>query len=280
MNYDSNQNDLVLIDVEKAFASKDEKLLKRIPGFVIRYLKRIVRQKEINQFLTDNRDNRGVELARQALKFFKVKYTVENEDIIPKNSRLIVAANHPLGGLDGLCVTTILADNGYSEVKVIANDLLMNVKQMDSVFIGVNKHGGNPKAYVAEMHEAFEGDYPVLFFPAGLVSRRNRGKIQDTEWKPTFIKKAIQYKRDILPVYIHGRVSGFFYRLANLRKFLRIKQNIEMLYLPNEMFKHKNLRLKITFGKPIPWQTFDKKKSPSEWSLYVRKHVYDMGKSE
>ena len=145
--------------------------------------------------------------------------------------------------------------------------------------IGVNKHGGNSKDNVAEMHRAFESNDPIIFFPAGLVSRRHCGKIEDVKWKSTFVKKAFLHERDVVPVFISGRISGFFYRLANLRKFLRIKSNIEMLFLPHEMFKQRNMNLTITFGKPIPWINFHSGKSAEEWADDVKKQVYKMGRS-
>lgn len=274
----SRDTGMTRIDVEQAFAAKDEKLLKRIPGFFIRYLKRIVHQDEINVFLEKHNGKEGLELIRAASDFLHTNLTVRNLDKCPKDGRYIIAANHPIGGPEGLWLMRTVIEHGNFPVKTVSNDLLMNIEAMRPVFLGVNKHGGNSKAYVAEMQDAFEGDTAILFFPAGLVSRRRWGKIEDLEWKSTFIKKATQYQRDVIPVHCSGRVSGFFYRLANLRRFLRIRYNIEMLYLPNEMFKQRNKDLVLTFGDPIPWQTFDGSKKPSEWALYVREIVYGLGK--
>jgi putative hemolysin len=145
--------------------------------------------------------------------------------------------------------------------------------------IGVNKHGGNSRDNVAEMHRVFEGNDPVIFFASGLVSRRRWFKIEDVVWKSTFIKKSFLHERDVIPVFISGRVSGFFYRLANLRKFLGIRYNIEMVYLPNEMFKQKGMHLIIKFGKPIHWRSFNSGKSPEEWAAGVKKQVYEMGRN-
>lgn len=278
MNTETTRVNYSPIDVEKAFASKDPKLLKRIPGFFIRYLKRIVHQEEINDFLHENNGKEGLELINAATEFMHTNLIVKNLEKLPKDGRFIFAANHPIGGPDGLWLMKTIFENTNYYVKSVSNDLLMNVEPMRPVFIGVNKHGGNAKSYVAEMQQDFEGDTAVIFFPAGLVSRRIKGKITDLEWKSTFIKKAVQYERDVIPVHISGRVSGFFYRLANLRKFLGIRYNIEMLYLVNEMFKQRNKELTITFGDPLPWQTFDKSKKPVEWTQYVRERVYEMGK--
>jgi 1-acyl-sn-glycerol-3-phosphate acyltransferase len=176
-----------------------------------------------------------------------------------------------------LSLVKVVGEHLDRGVKITANDLLMNVVDLRPVFLGVNKHGANVKSYVQEMHSTFESKSPIIFFPAGLISRRIRGRIIDLEWKRTFIKKAVQYKRDVVPVYVSGRVSGFFYRLANLRKFLGIKQNIEMLYIPDQMFKRRGQELVISFGKPISWETFTSEKKAEEWAEIVKKEVYSLG---
>ena len=263
-----------LIDIESVIASKDEKLLKRLPNFIIKYLKRIIHQEELNDFISNNQNKSPLEFIDAGLELFQVGIKTRGLENLPKNPKVIVVANHPLGGLDGVSLTKVIAENLDKEVKVTANDLLMNLKAMQPSFIGVNKHGTNVKSYIAEMHRSFESSHPIIFFPAGLISRRIKGKIIDLDWKRTFIKKAVEYQRDIVPVHITGRVSGFFYRLANFRKFLGLKHNIEMLYLPNELFKQKNEKLLITIGKPIPWTTFTSDKKPEEWAQKVKDMVY------
>jgi putative hemolysin len=113
-------------------------------------------------------------------------------------------------------------------------------------------------------------------FPAGICSRRIKGVIRDLEWKKTFITKSIQTQRDIVPIHFEGRNSDFFYNLANVNKMLGIKFNIAMLYLSDEMFRNRNKKFKVTIGKPIPWQTFDKSKTPTEWAQYVKEIVYTL----
>lgn len=269
---------LQLIDIEKVIASKDEKILKRMPGFLIRYLKRIVHQEEINEFIIQNQNSSSLDFIDRALELFEVKIKTRGLDNLPENPKVIVVANHPLGGLDGVGLTKVVSDNLDKGAKITANDLLMNLVPMRPKFIGVNKHGDNAKSYIKDMHQSFASDHAIIFFPAGLISRRRKGVIKDLEWKRTFIRKAVEYKRDIIPVHINGRVSGFFYRLANLRKFLGIRQNIEMLYLPNELFKQRQQELIMTFGKPISWKTFTTDKRPEEWAQKVKEIVYGLNK--
>jgi putative hemolysin len=147
------------------------------------------------------------------------------------------------------------------------------------LFIPVNKHGSNTEN-LQIIHKTFESDKIMLYFPAGLVSRKQNGKIEDLEWKTTFITKAKKYERDIIPTFIEGSNSNFFYRLANIRKQLNIGANIEMLYLPNEMFKQKNKTIRIIFGKPISYEIFDKRYNYSQWAAKLKSYVYAIGMGE
>jgi putative hemolysin len=278
MEEKTGSNDLQLIDVEKVFASKDAKLLKRIPGFFIRYLKRIVHQDEINNFLIENQELSGMPFVEKGLEYMNVELTTRGLENLPDDTRLIVVANHPLGGLDGMLILQMIRKNLDPGAMMTSNDLLMNVKPLRPVFLGINKHGGNSRAHILDMHKAFQSEHSVIFFPAGLVSRRRKGEIKDLNWKRTFVKKAIEHQRNVLPIHFSGRVSNFFYHLANLRKFLGIKYNIEMLYLPDELFKHRNQKLTMTIGEPIPWESFTDDKSADEWARIVKEHVYELGK--
>ncbi len=123
----------------------------------------------------------------------------------------------------------------------------------------------------------FASDNQLLMFPAGLCSRRQKGGIiRDLEWKKAFIVKSVQHRRDVVPIHFDGRNSNFFYNLANVCKALGIKFNIAMLYLADEMLKNRHKTFTITIGKPIPWQTFDKSRTPQQWAQYVKDIVYKL----
>ena len=150
---------------------------------------------------------------------------------------------------------------------------------MDGIFVPINKHGAQATENVRRINAMFESDVQVMSFPAGLVSRRKKGVIRDVEWQKSIITKARQTKRDIIPMHVSGRCSNFFYNLANLRKFLRIKVNLEMFFLPNESYKHRNKHFVITFGKPIPYQTFDKRFTPVQWASRVKDYSYTLAEN-
>jgi len=142
--------------------------------------------------------------------------------------------------------------------------------------VGVNKHGAKSKGSVQLVNELFESDKAVFIFPAGLVSRKKKGKVIDSEWKKTFIVRAKKFERDIIPIHISGELSSFFYGLSNFRKKVGVKANIEMMYLANETFKLKNKTFKITVGEPISYKTFDKSKTDLEWAAEVKQIVYSL----
>lgn len=263
----------ILIDVEKVIAAKSPSLSKRIPKFIIRYLKKIVHQDEINDMLTQFGDTKGVEFAANVLKYLNVTYTPHNIDRLDPEGRYIFVSNHPLGGFDGMVLITIIGAI-YPDVKFVVNDLLMFIKPLEPIFLPVNKFGKMSKNYADLINSSYSSNTQILNFPAGLCSRLIKGKITDLEWKPSFIKKATEYNRDIVPIYFSGRNSGFFYRLAKLRKFLGIKFNIEMMYLPNELFKQKNRNFDVYFGTPIPVETLTKDKTAVQWTEYIKSIVY------
>lgn len=282
-----------LIDIEALFAAKNPKLLKIIPKFVMSYLKRIVHQEEVNGYIYRNRDKTGLPFVEAILNEFGVKVNIidkrsvqflqsaipgSHEGLVPSHGRYIVASNHPLGGLDGMALMLALGKI-RTDIVFPVNDLLMNVPGLRPLFIPINKHGRNTEN-AKLIDETFSSEKMILYFPAGLVSRKQRINgayvIRDLEWKSTFIKKARKYKRDIIPVYVEGRNSEWFYNLAMWRKRLGINANIEMLYLVDEMSKQFNKTITLMVGDPISCTLFDKSKTDTQWAAWVQEKVYQL----
>lgn len=262
------------IDVEKVFRKKNPRLARNMPRFVFSLLEKLIHQDEMNDFIYRSRDSWGLDYAAAILKDFRISTEVVNNKYFSPEGRYLIASNHPLGGMDGIA---LIHEAGKIRKDIVfpVNDLLMNLPNLYELFIPINKHGSNAEN-IRLFNEAFASEILILYFPAGLVSRKSHGKIRDVEWKKTFLTKAKAYNRDILPVYISGRNSNFFYNLADLRKKLGIKANIEMLFLVNEMYKYKDKKIRITFGKPIPITKFDKSRSDQEWAALLREHVYKL----
>jgi len=267
-----------LIDVEKVFQDKSPRFASKIPRFIYNYLKRVVHQDEINGAIARFHDLQGLDFNNAILDYMGVNIIHHGRENLPSEGRFILASNHPLGGLDGMALMKV-AGEVRPDIVFPVNDLLMNVPNLQPLFIPINKHGSNSQNLTI-MNKTFASDKTILYFPAGLCSRKQHGKILDLEWKKTFITKAKSFKRDIIPVYINGRNSEWFYNFANWRKRLGIKVNIEMLYLVDEMYKQNNKSLNIIFGKPISWTVFDNRFSDIIWAEKVKQHVYSLEKNK
>ena len=266
----------MLIDIDAILAGKLGKKARYVPRFLVSYLKKIVHQDEFNAFLENEQDRFGVEFIEDFFKYFGNSFEVTGMENLPAEGWCTFVSNHPLGGLDGMGLGMILGRHYDEKIKYLVNDLLMNIPQLKSLFIPVNKTGRQAKNLPRQVDEAFRSENHILMFPAGICSRRSGGVIRDLEWKKTFITKSVQTQRDIVPIHFEGRNSDFFYNLANVNKMLGIKFNIAMLYLADEMCKNRGKRFKVTIGKPIPWQTFDKSRKPAEWAQYVKDVVYSL----
>jgi 1-acyl-sn-glycerol-3-phosphate acyltransferase len=261
------------IDIKAVFYNKNPKLALLIPGFIYRYLKHIIHEEDINEFLKKHGEKQNLNFIDAAIEDFNVNIRLEGAENIPSKGRFIIAANHPLGGFDGIVLMKIMS--GYfTEFRFLVNDILLNLKNIQDLFIPINKHGKQASKSAEQIEKAFESNAQILTFPAGLVSRKIHGQIMDLPWHKNFIAKSIRHQRDIIPVHFSGRNTNFFYRLAKLRKFLGIKANIEMLYLVDETYRHRNENLVVKFGESIPWQTFDRSKKPTEWAKWVKEKVY------
>lgn len=252
------------IDLDKVLAAKNIKA----PRGVVRLLNRLLHVEEINRCLYLYRDKKGVEFAEAVLNYLGINVEVQNQERIPANGNPIIVANHPLGGPDGMALIAAVG-KVRSDIKFPVNDFLLHIKPMESIFVAVDKVHGN-RATAAGINEVFASDNALLYFPAGLCSRRIKGKIVDLEWKPTIVKKAILHHRDIIPIRIEAHNRRRFYTLANLRKHLGIKFNFEMALLPSEMFAQRGKTFRMIVGESVPWQTFDSSKTSKEWAAEIK----------
>ncbi len=276
MNKEVNNEKALYLDLRKIFKEKNPRLAPYIPGFIYAYLNRVLHLNEINAFLAVHGSKTGLAFTKEVIKDFNVTFSLRGEENLPETGRFIFVSNHPLGGFDGMSLLTILGEK-YQDVRSLSNDILMSMENLKPLFVPINKHGSMTHESAKILDDAMGSDYQILTFPSGLVSRKTKGVIRDPQWQKSFISKAVQYKRDIIPIHVSGRCSEFFYRLSRFRKFLGIKTNIEMFFLPDETYKHKNGHFTITFGKPVSYNVFDRSKRPEAWAKSMQNYVYSLG---
>ena len=266
------------IDIEKILKSKMGSKAKYVPGFLVSWLKKIIHEDEVNKFLWESRGLSGTEWLTECVRYLKMDVEIVGLENLPdKNDGKLYTfvSNHPLGGQDGVCLGSIIGKHYDGKFRYLVNDLLLNLPGLKPVSIGINKTGRQSRDFPRMVEAGFQSDNHMLMFPAGLNSRMINGRIHDLPWKKTFISKSVEYHRDVVPIYFSGRNSNRFYRIARWQKRLGLKVNIAMLFLVDEMYRNVHKKFRIVIGKPIPWQTFDKSKTPKEWALFVENKVYE-----
>ncbi|MFC2087026.1 1-acyl-sn-glycerol-3-phosphate acyltransferase [Bacteroidota bacterium] len=271
--------DIKYIDIAKIIDESNSKVLNKLPGFVVKWVAKIIRQDEMNRILGKYSDYTGVDFLTKIIEEFNLKLEIEGKENLPENGNCFFAANHPFGVIDGL-VLTFTVFKKYGTLKAIANDAFMYVPQLRPLIAAVNVFGHSSKEYVKALDDTFNLEIPITHFPAGTVSRLNNGKVQDSAWQKSFIAKAKTSKRNIVPFYFYGRNSHLFYAVFIIRQWFGIKINIELLLLPREMFKKRNKTIKVKIGKPILYHIFDKSSSYFDWAQKVRSHVYELGNNK
>lgn len=267
------------IDIDEILRSKAGPKSKRIPRFIVAWLKRRLHQDQVNDFLRIIGDKEGVPWLKGCLDFLDTKLEVKGLENLPSDAdgrRFTFVSNHPLGGQDGVALGYVLGTHYDGRIKYLVNDLLMFLPGLAPLCIPINKTGKQSRQFPAMVEAGFSGDDHILMFPAGLCSRRRHGVIRDLPWNKTFITKSVQHQRDVVPIYFSGRNSNKFYTIANICKMLGLKFNLAMLYLVDELFKNQHKTFEVHIGRPIPWQTFDRSRTATQWAAYVQDIVYQL----
>lgn len=267
------------IDIDEILRSKAGPKAKRIPRFIVAWLKRRLHQDQVNDFLRIIGDKEGVPWLKGCLDFLDTKLEVKGLENLPSDAdgrRFTFVSNHPLGGQDGVALGYVLGTHYDGRIKYLVNDLLMFLPGLAPLCIPINKTGKQSRQFPAMVEAGFSGDDHILMFPAGLCSRRRHGVIRDLPWNKTFITKSVQHQRDVVPIYFSGRNSNKFYTIANICKMLGLKFNLAMLYLVDELFKNQHKTFEVHIGRPIPWQTFDRSRTATQWAAYVQDIVYQL----
>lgn len=272
-------NKVFTIDIDEIVRGKAGAKARFVPRFVLSWLKHIIHQDEVNEFILSEGDKQGMPWLDDCMEYLGTTLNVKGLENLTDDSdgRLFTfVSNHPLGGPDGVALGHLLGHRYDGRIKYLVNDLLMNLHGLAPFFVPINKTGKQSRDFPQLVEAVFNSPNHIIMFPAGLCSRRINGQIHDLPWQKTFITKSVETRRDIVPIRFNGRNSDFFYRIANVGKRLGLKFNIAMLYLVDELYKNRGKTFDVTIGKPIPYSTFDKSRKPQEWAAYVEDIVYKL----
>lgn len=260
-----------LLNIETVLGPK---LMKKLPGFAVRFLKKRIHQDEINECIMQAEHYHGVGFCDEALKYIGITYRVRGEENLDPNGKYLFVCNHPLGGPEALIIGSVFRRTYGECFKVPVNHILANLKPLSDSFVPVKVYSSRQSRELGgQIADMFNSDSQVLVFPAGLCARKIKGKVTEMPWKKMFVTQARKYERDVVPMHISGFNSKRFFFFTKLSMFLKLKFNIGMLFLVDELFNKKGEEFVITIGKPVPYATFDKSKSDKEWAAEMKDAV-------
>ncbi len=269
-----------MIDVQKEIEKKFPNINKKdnfLKKSLFKIAKKIVHEDSINNFLIQNSHLKGFEFVDAVLDYFDFDYTVSSSDLqnIPSSGKVVIIANHPLGGLDALCLLRLISQV-RQDVKIVANDFLEGFNALNSLFIPIDNYKNRQsKDDIKKIYEALNNEEAVIIFPAGQVSRATTKGIKDPTWSKGFLNFATNTNSPILPIFLDAKNSKTFYTISVLNK------TFSTLLLSNEMFNKKSKRINIQIGKIIPNENILPKGLSKSYllSLY-KKHLYSLKKGK
>ena len=260
-----------LLDINKVLGPK---LVKKLPRFAINFLKRRIHQDEINECIMKAEHYKGVGFFDEALNHLKITFKIRGEENLDLSKRYLFVCNHPLGGPEALIIGSVFRRLYGDGFMVPVNHILANLKPLREFFVPVKVYSSRQSRELGgQIAEMFQSDRQVLVFPAGLCARKIKGKVTEMPWKKMFVTQAKRYERDVVPMHISGFNSKKFFFFTKLSMFLKLKFNIGMLFLVDELFKKSGEEFIITIGKPVPYTTFDKSKTDIQWAAEIQDQV-------
>ncbi len=256
-----------LIDLDEMLGPKWSR---RLPCFVKSFLKARLHVAELNDCIIHAEHPKGIGFFDEALNYLHITYTVRGGENLDPSRRSLFAGNHPLGGPEALIMGSVLRKFYGDQLRVPVNSILGYMHPLEEFFVPISIYGRQNRSAAAKLGEMFSSPYQTLIYPAGRCAQRIKGHVTEQPWKKAFVTQARRYQRDVIPVHISGHNSELYYFWSRVSRFLRLKFNIGMIMLVDELFKQQHNHFVITFGEPIPWQTFDNSKTDQEWADWVK----------
>ncbi len=269
------------IDLSEIFSSQVSSFYNKLPLTIKRLitylLSSLMHIKQINNFIEKHQSKTGIDFIDELLETLDISYSVSAKDKlkIPSEGKLFIIANHPLGGVDGIILLKLISEV-RSDVKIIVNDMLMNIDNLYQNFLPFDLFSNKPQRDKIELiYKSINNNEAVVIFPAGEVSRFGIGGIKDSNWKKSVIQLSKKFKVPILPVFFHARNSLLFYFISLLNK------RFSIFFLPRELFNKSSKSFKINIGHHIPSAAFENRYHKTENQIkLLKKHVELIGKGK
>ncbi|MFH1050706.1 MAG: lysophospholipid acyltransferase family protein [bacterium] len=269
------------IDLKMIITGRFRNLMTGYPFFVqnifIKILNHIMHIDEINNILKSNRDKYGFDFIDEVFEYLDFTFKISYKDKlkIPSEGKLIIVANHPMGGLDGLALLKAVSET-RKDIKIVANDLLLNIENLSSLFLPYDIFSPvNRLRQIKDIEKSLLNDEAVIFFPAAEVSRMSLKGIRDKKWLNGPVKLAQKVNATVLPIFIDSKNTKLFYLVSMIVK------RFSILLLTREMFKKSKSEINIKISDPIPSNVFNSNiMDDKTLTALLKAHVYKIGKGK
>jgi len=194
-----------------------------------------------------------LEFVDAALRALEVSYVTDDLEWnhLPRSGPLVIAANHPYGGIDGLASISALLRR-RSDLRVVATTALSALAPLRSILFPVDNFGrrealaANVVMVRAALRHVHTGG-SLLLFPAGAVSHLDLGSasVVDPPWKRSAVRLISATGAPVAPLYVHGS-NGAGFQLAGL-----LHPTLRTAMLPREVTNKRGTVLDLRLGRPI-----------------------------
>ncbi len=225
-------------------------------------------------------DRREIGFFQKAIDAFRVKvrYRKGVLERIPKSGPLVVVANHPLHGIDGLAIAHMLS-HVRDDVKVMLTSTFDGIPGMAEHGIFVNESAGpSARSRSESTREAIEwlkAGHVVVLFPAGqgscVPSERPHYPVDGPWLKGTslLIKKS---GAQVLPIFVHGRPSLL------IQAVRQVLPQVALFLLLREIVRQRGRRVRLEVGQALNAEEVLAQGDAEAQLEFLRERTYALGK--
>ncbi len=210
----------------------------------------------------------------------ELQFTIGDLSRIPATGPVVLIANHPIGGIDGLAMLAIMRRIRLDS-RMIGNYMMSIIPDLREIYLFVDPFGGEAavRRNLATMRQAMQwlrDGHMLASFPSGEVAsfQLRQRRIVEPQWSDSIARMILKTGAPVVPIHFEGRNSTLFHAAGVVHPRLRT------LMLPTEMLRRRGRALQVRIGKLIPFEQISRHGSPESITEYLRLRVGLLGEQE
>lgn len=255
----------------------DSKMPRPIGTLVKRPLEKLLALPGINGIYSRATQQAGID----ALQFCEgcladmdvlVKVSKDDLDRIPRTGPLVIVANHPFGGVEGLILSSVLL-KARPDFKVMVNYLLGLIPELRPICVFVDPFGTDVQQNVRGLKQCLShlrGGGCLGVFPSGAVShlQLSTRTIEDPKWSQHIGGLIRRTGAAVLPVFFEGN-NGPIFQIAGL-----IHPRLRTALLPRATLNTRHKTAVMQIGRVISAREISSFKTDEDVASFLRNRTY------